>query len=64
MNVTGYMNHCTLNGTYCVRIDNNNPDVFMWFDELHPSEQTWRVVAKIFARAIKGASEWAQYYSG
>lgn len=62
-NVTGYINHCTLHGTDCIRVDNNNPDAFMWYDELHPSEQTWRMVAKDFVEIIKGKSEWAQYFS-
>ncbi|GFF93015.1 hypothetical protein IFM53868_07043 [Aspergillus udagawae] len=54
-NVTGYLNHCTLNGTDCVRIDNNNLDAFMLYDELHPSEQTWRMISciKDFVKVIK-----------
>jgi phospholipase/lecithinase/hemolysin len=64
LNVTGYINHCALNGTDCARTDNNNPDAFMWYDELHPSEQTWRMIAKSFVQVIKGHGKWTRYYSG
>ena len=33
----------------------------MWYDELHPSEQTGRVVAREFEQTIKGVSKWATY---
>ncbi|KAH8598690.1 hypothetical protein B0O99DRAFT_697986 [Bisporella sp. PMI_857] len=62
-NVTGYINHCTLKSTDCVRIDKDNPDAFMWYDELHPSEQTWRIVANNFVDIINGRSVWATYLS-
>lgn len=36
--VRGYINHCNVNQTVCVKMDNNgtNPDGFLWYDELHP----------------------------
>ncbi|KAK5111491.1 hypothetical protein LTR85_011838 [Meristemomyces frigidus] len=61
LNVTGYINHCNLTGGDCVA--NPNPDSFAWFDELHPSEQTERVIALNFVDVVKGASKWATYWS-
>ncbi|GAB7339922.1 hypothetical protein MBLNU457_6445t1 [Dothideomycetes sp. NU457] len=60
-NVTGYINHCSVNGTNCVR--QSNPDSYMWFDELHPSEQTERIVARTFLDVINGISPFATYWS-
>lgn len=34
----------------------------MWYDELHPSEQTDRVIAREFLEVIKGKSKWATYW--
>ncbi|KAF5864380.1 hypothetical protein ETB97_007942 [Aspergillus alliaceus] len=62
-NVTGYINRCSLNGTECVRYDNDNRDAFIWYDELHPSEQTWRSYAKNFVSIINGRSKWATHLS-
>jgi hypothetical protein len=47
-----------LNGTV-----NASPDSFMWYDELHPSEQTDRVIAREFVDVVKGNSKWATYWS-
>jgi hypothetical protein len=55
-NVTGSIVQC---GPSC-----NVPgvrDSFMWYDELHPSEQTDRVVAKEFIDVVTGKSKWATY---
>jgi hypothetical protein len=35
----------------------------MWYDELHPSEQTDRVIAREFVDVVKGKSKWATYWS-
>ncbi|KAG9561461.1 SGNH hydrolase, partial [Aureobasidium melanogenum] len=42
--VTGYVNHCTTNGTDCVAA--SNPDSYLWYDPLHPSEQADRNFAR------------------
>ncbi|TKA54230.1 hypothetical protein B0A49_12900 [Cryomyces minteri] len=60
-NVTGWDNHCNLAGNVCART--NSPDSFLWYDELHPSEQTDRIIAKNFVDVIKGASKYATYWS-
>lgn len=39
------------------------PDSFMWYDALHPSEQTSRVIGEEFAKVLKGESgEWITYW--
>jgi hypothetical protein len=57
LDVTGYANN--VNGS-----NNTSPDSFMWYDELHPSEQTDRVTAREFVNVVKGGSKWATYWSG
>ena len=41
LNVTGYENHCTLNGTDCVRT--TSPDSFLWFGELKDDSRRTRL---------------------
>ncbi|KAK5167204.1 uncharacterized protein LTR77_007935 [Saxophila tyrrhenica] len=60
LNVDGYVNHCNTTGGDCVA--NDSPDSFLWYDELHPSEQTERVIAMNFIDVVKGASKWATYW--
>ncbi|KAF2665683.1 hypothetical protein BT63DRAFT_428632 [Microthyrium microscopicum] len=49
-------NNCTLVG--CMA-----PDAHMWYDELHPSEQSSRMVAKEFTKLVQGDSSYATYWS-
>lgn len=58
-NVTGYINHCD-KGTQCER--QPHPEQYMWFDELHPSEQTDKIIADQFVETIEGKSRWAWYW--
>ncbi|KAL1631700.1 hypothetical protein SLS56_004374 [Neofusicoccum ribis] len=37
-------------------------DSYMWYDALHPSEQTDRVIAANFVDVVKGTSKWATYW--
>ncbi|KIX04773.1 uncharacterized protein Z518_05643 [Rhinocladiella mackenziei CBS 650.93] len=61
--VWGYENHCNVNQTSCVKRENGtNPDGFLWFDELHPSEQTDRLIARNFVEVLNGTSKYASYY--
>ncbi|KAH7329637.1 GDSL Lipase/Acylhydrolase family protein [Stachybotrys elegans] len=55
-NVTSSVVQC---GPSCNAL--NIRDSFMWYDELHPSEQTDRVVAREFVKVVKGGSQWATY---
>lgn len=59
--VEGWEHHCTINGTYCA--NEGSPDSYLWYDELHPSEQTDRIIAKNFVDVINGNSKYATYYS-
>ncbi|KAK5091215.1 hypothetical protein LTR05_001396 [Lithohypha guttulata] len=62
-NVTGYEKHCNVNGTACTLMyDGTSSDSFMWFDELHPSEQTDRIIARTFVDVLNGNSSYANYY--
>jgi hypothetical protein len=36
----------------------------MWYDELHLSEQTDRIIAREFVGVVEGGSKWATYWSG
>lgn len=60
LTVTDFENHCDLNHQNCKRTD--SPDSFMWFDELHPSEQTDRNLAREFVKVLDGNSGFATYY--
>jgi phospholipase/lecithinase/hemolysin len=37
-------------------------DSFLWFDELHPSEQASRLIAKEFKKITDGLSKHAEYW--
>ena len=60
-NVTGYSHQCSVAGTNCTA--SASPDSFVWYDPLHPSEQTDRIIARNFVDVVKGASKWATYWS-
>ncbi|KAJ9629894.1 hypothetical protein H2203_002278 [Taxawa tesnikishii (nom. ined.)] len=61
LDVESYAHKCNTSGADCVLAA--SPDSFMWYDELHPSEQTERVVARTFVDVVKGTSKWATYWS-
>ena len=60
VNVTGVINECDVQGSNCVK--HESPDSYLWYDELHPSEQTSRVVAREFVEVLGGNSKWATYW--
>lgn len=65
-NVTGYNNHCNIpDNTICYKAAKTRSDYdsFEWYDPLHPSEQTDRVIAKEFVSVIEGRSKYASYLS-
>ena len=39
-----------------------SPDSYMWWDDLHPSEQTNRIIAANFIEVLDGRSEYAEYW--
>lgn len=61
LDVTGYVHHCNTTGGDCAT--RPSPDSYMWYDELHPSEQTDRVIAREFVNVVEGSSQWATYWS-
>jgi len=69
LNVTGAVNSCVfqIDGTTgaCTTVtDRAARDSFLWFDELHPSEQADRVVAREISQAIQGkTSKWTTWLS-
>lgn len=61
LNVTGTSKTCaTVSGQNCTV--NASPDSFMWFDALHPSEQTSRIVAREFVNILGGKGKWGSYW--
>ncbi|KAG6993878.1 hypothetical protein G7Y79_00050g086150 [Physcia stellaris] len=57
-NVTGFEHHCSLDGEVCVdESGDGGLDSFMWRDELHPSEQVDRMIAREVVRVLSGRSK-------
>lgn len=44
------------------RTANETLDHFYWYDELHPSEQTDRAIAREFEKVVEGESGYARYW--
>ncbi|KAF7321510.1 Carbohydrate esterase family 16 protein [Mycena kentingensis (nom. inval.)] len=68
LNVTGCWNACVapLGGgpLDCTVANGTDRDSFLWADELHPSEQADRIVAREMALALEGkTSRWARWLS-
>jgi hypothetical protein len=59
-NVIGFIKQCSVNGTNCMLA--SSPDSYLWYDELHPSEQASRVVASEFVKVVGGDSQYATYW--
>lgn len=60
LNVQGVINLCNTQGANCTK--QTNPDSYEWYDPLHPSEQTSRIVAREFVGVLGGKSKWAKYW--
>ncbi|KAL5533380.1 hypothetical protein ACEPAF_5156 [Sanghuangporus sanghuang] len=55
-----------LNGSTanCTTVTGTDRDSYLWFDELHPSEQANRVVAREYSNAISRKSDsWVTWLS-
>ncbi|KIJ22627.1 carbohydrate esterase family 16 protein, partial [Sphaerobolus stellatus SS14] len=68
LNVTGAVNSCVFdlnsNNNTCTVAQGTARDSFLWFDELHPSEQADRVVARQVADVIQGEkNKWVTWLS-
>jgi phospholipase/lecithinase/hemolysin len=60
VNVEGVVKLCDTTGANCTT--QSSPDSYEWFDPLHPSEQTSRVIAKEFVSVVSGKSKYATYW--
>ncbi|KAF2850478.1 carbohydrate esterase family 16 protein [Plenodomus tracheiphilus IPT5] len=58
--VEGVNRLCDPAGQNCT--SSSSPDSYVWYDPLHPSEQTSRVVAREFVKVMGGVSEYAEYW--
>ncbi|OOQ83027.1 putative GDSL-like lipase/acylhydrolase [Penicillium brasilianum] len=56
LNVTGYAAGCSTS----VCTSKSSWDSYMWYDELHPSEQTDRIIAREFVEVLKGRIDLVQ----
>jgi len=71
LNVTGSTHACvfqlnepTSDPGVCTDASGSDRDSFVWFDELHPSEQSHRIVARELISAVNGSSErWVTWFS-
>ncbi|OJD18057.1 hypothetical protein AJ78_01887 [Emergomyces pasteurianus Ep9510] len=59
-NVQGWVNQCDAQGQNCER--QTSPDSYMWYDVLHPSEQTDRIIAQHFVQVVEGVSGYTNYF--
>jgi len=71
LNVTGCINSCvyqlnesTAGPADCTVAEGTARDSFLWYDELHPSEQTDRIIAReISAAIVRNSSDWITWFS-
>ncbi|KAF9528819.1 GDSL lipase/acylhydrolase [Crepidotus variabilis] len=68
LNVDGAVSICVyqLNGdqSNCTEVEGTDRDSYLWFDELHPSEQADRIVAREVAQVTKGVTnQWTTWLS-
>lgn len=62
-NVTGQYYFCDVaTGSICTSQSSIGLSHFLWYDELHPSQQTDEAIAHEFINVIKGTSQYATYW--
>ncbi|KAL3443932.1 GDSL lipase/esterase [Aspergillus insuetus] len=59
LNVTGFVTDCA--ESECA--SKSTWDSYMWYDELHPSEQTDWIIAREFVNVVGRGSKWATYWN-
>ncbi|CAK7215785.1 hypothetical protein SCUCBS95973_002595 [Sporothrix curviconia] len=63
-NATGYYHHCAPTGAGgCTAVANASIDSFMFYDELHPSPKTDRIIADAFLDVVAGVSPYGTTYT-
>ena len=60
-NVTSPYYLCDLTGANC-KTASLGLDHYLWYDELHPSQQTDKAIAREFVNVVKGTSKYAAYW--
>jgi phospholipase/lecithinase/hemolysin len=60
LNTTGFVTACK--DSTCA--NKSDWDSFIWYDELHPSEQADRIIADEFLQVVDGTSNYAEYWQG
>ncbi|CAN8102219.1 unnamed protein product [Discula destructiva] len=58
LNVTSYITQC---GLPCAA--SSVRDSYMWYDSLHPSEQTDRIIAQEFVNIVNGNGTWSRTFT-
>lgn len=58
LNVTSFITQC---GSPCA--SSSVRDSYMWYDSLHPSEQTDRVIAQEFVNIVNGNGTWGHTFT-
>jgi phospholipase/lecithinase/hemolysin len=58
LNVTSTIEAC---GSACS--DSSVRDSYMWYDTLHPSEQTDRIIAQAFVAIVEGNGTWSNTWT-
>ncbi|KAI0630546.1 GDSL lipase/esterase [Trametes polyzona] len=62
LNVTGAVNTCSPDG--CITVQGTDRDSYLWYDEMHPSEQADRIVAQQISQIILGEeNNWTTWLS-
>lgn len=60
LNVHGVNHLCDVQGNNCTL--HESPDSYAWYDPLHPSEQTSRIIAREFVSVMSGQSKYVRYW--
>ncbi|KAF8307894.1 hypothetical protein DL93DRAFT_1978383 [Clavulina sp. PMI_390] len=63
-NTTGYLNHCNVDDDCATSYiyDQAHWNGYVWYDELHPSEMTDRIIANEMIKAFSKKSKYVTYY--
>ncbi|KAF8307861.1 hypothetical protein DL93DRAFT_2087555 [Clavulina sp. PMI_390] len=63
-NTTGYHYHCNVSDNCATSYiyDQEDWNSYVWYDELHPSERTDRIIADEIIKTFKKQSKYATYY--
>ncbi|KAK7680179.1 hypothetical protein QCA50_016688 [Cerrena zonata] len=63
LNVTGSISSCPV-GAPCTLVSGTDRDSYLWYDELHPSEQADRQLARQIVDAVQhGSRRWTTWFS-